>query len=112
LKGSLKILPQGCLTREFHLGAIGIRNHLKHHNEADAQYPSSAWCGMIYFYDAVSNEHIPWTKLYWECEICWDPYYHQCNNRTLVEEIQRRKIKRTMPMPWTQNMHPAAMYYR
>lgn len=33
-------------------------------------------------------------------------------NRTLVEEIQRRKNQRTMPMTWTQNKHPATMYYR
>lgn len=33
-------------------------------------------------------------------------------NQTLVEEIQRRKNKRTMPMTWTHNKHPATMYYR
>lgn len=33
-------------------------------------------------------------------------------NQTLVEEIQRRKNQRTMPMTWAQNKHPATMYYR
>lgn len=33
-------------------------------------------------------------------------------NRTLVEEIRRRKNQRTMPMTWTPNKHPATMYYR
>jgi hypothetical protein len=33
-------------------------------------------------------------------------------NQTLVEEIQKRKNQRTMPMTWTRNKHPATMYYR
>lgn len=33
-------------------------------------------------------------------------------NETLVEEIQKVKSRRTMPMTWTRNKHPATMYYR